>query len=364
MQIKNTLTALLFCLFVSVGIHAQTLVNGNPPLTQRMVDDVVDLFEWSLGVKMNDSQKAIVQQKLTAAWKANVRSEIEGTQQILDLHNRLQHLNDADLAKSRPEIRDGLVKLLREEKDDPVARMLVALYDSESQTPGGQPQPRTASSVPVKVGPGDLYGIYIATTKQLVAPGPGSSVQYGLTWKPGRDWITFLPGGKVFKWLPEEGLDNFDYEAGIRQHPPAQGSYVITGNTVTVSWPSGGGMVFKRTPDGELWEDRTNWTPLPKSTGLRLSGTWAVQWNEQSIQRTVTFTPDGRFEEHGLLNMINWQTQEIGQGAGKYDIRNNTLELCYNDGRVLHINFYVFAEELKKPKPSVIYINSFDFKPL
>jgi hypothetical protein len=359
------LTSLLFCLIFSTGSFSQTLVKGDPPLTQRMVDNVIDFFEWSLGVHLSESQKGLVTQKLSSAWQANNRSEMEGTGQILALYDQLQKLSNDDLAKQRPEITDGIVKLLRGDPNDAVARMLLSAYES---APKAAPNASvSASSVPapaVKVGPGDLYGIYIATTKQLVAPGPGSSVQYGLTWKPGRDWITFLPGGRVFKRLPDEGLENFDYNAAIRKYPPAEGSYVITGNIVRVSWPSGGGMTFKRTPDGELWQDSTNWTPLPKVSGLKLSGTWAVQWNEQSRERTITFTADGRFAEQGFLNMINWETQEIRQGSGTYNIRNNTLELRYTDGRVLHINFYVFADELKKPHPSVIYINSFDFSPL
>lgn len=364
-KLNTALTALFVCLILSSSIWAQTLVQGDPPLTQLMVDRVVDFFEWSLGVHLSAPQKEQVQRKLTNAWKVNDRSEIEGTGKILDLYMQLQSLTSEQLAQSRPEIREGLVKLLRDEKNDSVAKMLLSLYDSSSKESSNVPsRTSTATSAPVKVGPGDLYGIYIATTKQLIAPGPGSPVQYGLTWTPGRDWITFLPGGRVYARLPDEGLENFDYEAAIREHPPAQGSYVIAGNMVRVTWPSGGGRVFKRTPDGELWEDRTNYSPLPRATGLKLSGTWAVQWNEYSRQRTIRFSSDGRFAEQGLLNMINWEPRDKVAGSGTYRISNNTLELRYSDGRVLQINFYVFPEELKKPQPSVIYINSFDFRPL
>jgi hypothetical protein len=359
------LTTLFLCLVLSFRVQAQTLVQGQPPLTRVMVDRVVDFFEWSLGVRLTEAQKGQVQQKLTAAWKANDRSEIEGTQKILDLYMQLQSLSNEDLARARPDIRDGLVKLLREDKNDEVARMLVSLYDSKSNTAAAQPkQAATTPSAPVKIGPGDIFGIYIATTKQLIAPGPGSPVQYGLTWTPGRDWITFLPGGRVFARLPEEGLENFDYDAAVRKNPEARGTYVVSGNVVRVTWPSGGGKIFKRTADGELWEDRTNYTPLPKATGLKLDGIYAVQWNEQSRQRVIGFTPDGRFEERGFLDMINWHPRDIDHGSGTYRISNNTLELRYTDGRVLQINFYVFPEELNKPRPSVIYINSFDFTPL
>jgi hypothetical protein len=364
---KISLAAVLLVLsFLHLSIDAQTiLVDGRPPLTQIKVDHVVDFFEWSLGVHLSDSQKGQIQRKLTDAWKANDRSEIEGTGHILDLYDQLQKLSNEDLAKSRAELSEGVVKLLREEPNDAVAKMLLAAYEASAKTPTNASRTTSSpSAAPVKVGPGDLYGIYTATTKQLIAPGPGSMVQYGITWKPGRDWITFLPGGRVFARLPQGGLENFDYEAAIRKNPEARGTYTISANTIRVAWPSGGEKLFKRTPDGELWEDRTNYTPLPKASGLKLNGTYAVQWNEQSRQRVIRFTPDGHFAERGFLNMINWQPRDIDQGTGTYRITNNTLELSYTDGRVLQISFYVFPDDLKKAQPSTIYINSFDFTPL
>ena len=174
------LTTLFLCLLLSSGIQAQTLVQGQPPLTRVMVDRVVDFFEWSLCVRLTEAQKGQVQQKLTAAWKANDRSQIEGTQKILDLYMQLQSLSNEDLARTRPKIRDGVVKLLREDKNDDVARMLISLYDSASNTAASAPkQAATTASAPVKIGAGDIFGIYIATTKQLIAPGPGSPVQIG-----------------------------------------------------------------------------------------------------------------------------------------------------------------------------------------
>ena len=121
------LTAFFVCLVFSTTVSSQTLVAGDPPLTQPMVDHVIDFFEWSLGIHLSGGEKGQVQQKLTAAWKANARSEIDGTNQILNLYMKLQALNNEQLAQTRPEIRDGLVKLLREDKNDSVAKMLLGL---------------------------------------------------------------------------------------------------------------------------------------------------------------------------------------------------------------------------------------------
>src|SRR3954470_15136141 len=139
------LTTLFVCLVVSISVCSQTLVKGDPPLTQPMVDHVVDFFEWSLGVHLSESDKVQVQQKLTNAWKANDRSDIAGTNQILELYMKLQGLSNDQLAQTRLELREQLVKLLREEKDDDVAKMLLALYDSSPVAAAHTTKPASTS---------------------------------------------------------------------------------------------------------------------------------------------------------------------------------------------------------------------------
>lgn len=353
------------------------LVKLEPPLTQGMVDRVVDFFQWSLGVHLSTEQKTEVRQSLVNSWKRNDRAEINGTMELLKLHSGLSALSDDQLNQARGEVRSEVLKSLRAQPNDKIAAMLLSLYESSSRLTPSQLGKSTAASqpaappAPVKVGAGDLYGIYIATTKQLVAPGAGSSVQYGITWQPGRDWITFLPGGLFFARLPNEGLAGFDYAKAVQKNPEAAGTYKIQGNTIRITWAaSGTERVLKRTADGDLWEDKTNWTPLPKTNGMRLNGKYAVLWNEHSAKYHIRFTPDGRFEEFGMLKQINWDgyndiiwdPKDTPRGNGTYNIYDNTLELRYSDGRVIKISFYVFPEELKKNSPKEIYINSFDFK--
>jgi hypothetical protein len=354
------------------------LAGGSPPLTRQMVSTVVDFFEWSLSVRLSAEQRAQVQQSIVDSWKKNDRDEIGATLQLLGLHAELSKLSDEDLGKAREVVRAEVVKGLRQQPDDETARMLLSLHEASGRAvapraPAGAPRagPANAPRAPRKVGPGDLYGIYIATTKQLIAPGPGSPVQYGITWLPGRDWITFLPGGRFFARLPEEGL-TFDYEAAARKWPEAVGTYQVSGNLVRVKWAQPGfpDRVFRLDPSGELWEERTNWTPLPKGDGLRLDGRYAIVGNEYA-RAYIRFSPDGRFAEEGLLQHIGWKSlgtreeravAEVPRGSGTYNFGDSTLELRYDDGRVARINFYTFSEQLKEPRPKVIYINSFDFQ--
>jgi hypothetical protein len=387
-NISRTLIFLLCFFAAEVTVFTSTafsqeqdkvLVKTEPPLTQGMVNRIIDFFEWSLSVRLSAAQKAEVQQWLINSWKRNDKSEIEGTLQVLKLHSELSALSDEQLGQIRGHVRDEVLKSLREEPNDKIALMLLSLYESSRSNTnqasksniGNQTNSSPAS---VKVGAGDLYGIYIATTKQLVAPvdsaPPGSlmsgneMIKRGITWQPGRDWITFLPGGRFFARLPHEGLGGFDYAKAMQKNPEAAGTYKVQGNVIRITWAQPGfpERILKRTADGDLWEEKTNWTPLPKVNNLRLSGKYAVLWNEYSARNYIRFTQDGKFEESGMLQQIGWDRTEIPRGSGTYSIYDNTLELRYSDGRIEKINFYVFEEELKKNPPREIYINSFDFK--
>lgn len=344
------------------------LVKNEPPLTQEMVDRVIDFFEWSLGVRLSPAQKAELQKSTVNSWKLNDKATINGTLEVLQLYSRLSALSDERLSQVRSEIRNEVLKGLRQGPRDKVSDMLLSLYEASLHSGPNQPNRSNidgrskAPPASVNAGAGDLYGIYIAVTKQLIAPGPGSPVQQGITWTPTRDWMTFVPGGRFIARLPEEGLAGFDYAEAARKNPEAKGTYKVEGNLVRIAWAEGGGKTLKRSADGDLWEDRTNWTPLPKCDGLRLNGKYSVQWNEYSARNFIRFSRDGRFEESGLLQQIGWKRTEVRQGTGTYSIRDNTLELRYADGRIERINFYAFPEELKKPSPEVVYINSFDFR--
>ena len=344
------------------------LVKNEPPLTQEMVDRVIDFFEWSLGVRLSPAQKAELQKSTVESWKRNDKATINGTLEVLQLYSRLSALSDAQLSQVRGEIRDEVLKGLRQGPRDKVSDILLSLYEASLHPGPDQPNRSNTdgrSEIPpasVNAGAGDLYGIYIAVTKQLIAPGPGSPVQQGITWTPTRDWMTFVPGGHFFARLPEEGLAGFNYAEAVRKNPEAKGTYKVEGNLVRIAWAGGGGKTLRRSADGDLWEDRTNWTPLPRCNGLRLNGKYSVLWNEYSARNFIRFSRDGRFEESGLLQQIGWKRTEVRQGTGTYSIRENTLELRYADGRIERINFYAFPEELKKPNPEVVYINSFDFR--
>jgi uncharacterized protein (DUF2141 family) len=240
---------------------------------------------------------------------------------------------------------------------------------SRPATPG---TPASSPSVPPAPGRGGLSGIYHGVTRNVVAPGAGSSVASGITWTPGRDWMTFFPDGRVFLALPPTGVSHgFDWAVQCTRHETWCATYTVEGERVTIRWRTGETRVLTRR-DGMLWtQDRLNYLHLPSLDGLRLEGRFGVPWKDY-VPARIAFTRDGQFVEEGLLDGVSWDGSDysdaarairaVPRGAGTYEIRNNTLSLRYRDGRVVHVNMYIFPEELAKRQPEEIYINGFDLK--
>jgi uncharacterized protein (DUF2141 family) len=234
---------------------------------------------------------------------------------------------------------------------------------------------RRPSAPPARPGGGGLSGIYHGVNRQVVAPGPGSGVASGITWTPGRDWMTFFEDGRVYLALPEEGLGaRFDWERECQASPSWCASYRVEGDVVRIRWASGEQRVLRRASDGSLTtEDRLNYLPMERLNGLRLQGRYSIPWKTYSPV-TIEFTRDGRFREEDLLNNIGWmilrkyddpRDRDAARDAarrGSYSVRDNTLELRYDGGRTARITIYVFPQELRKSVPEEIYLNAHDFR--
>lgn len=237
----------------------------------------------------------------------------------------------------------------------------------------GELEPPAAPGLPI---PGALDGLYYGVTRSVVAPGPGSGVEAGITWEPAQDWMAFFPDGRVFLGLPPEGLAApFDWARECPPHPTWCARYTVDGGTVRIRWGSGEEKVFRQDEDGMLWsDDRFNYLPFDRLDGLRLDGRYHIAWKEAYAPTWIAFTRDGRFEEANVLQETGWRSLEVDDdpryeairavagGRGTYEVRDNTLVLRYDDGRVAPLALYIFPEERARPLPKVLYLHGFDFE--
>lgn len=98
--------------------------------------------------------------------------------------------------------------------------------------------------------------------------------------------------------------------------------------------------------------------PMPSVDGLKLEGRWHLPGAER--KRRIEFTAAGRFKDDGLLEDVGtlpvptWSgsrdvlyPQPPARGEGTYEIREFTLLLKYDDGRVWSADFSTYGPDPK-----------------
>lgn len=171
----------------------------------------------------------------------------------------------------------------------------------------------------------------------------------GMTGRVGPDFYTFLSDGRVFNGDPQEGLARPTvWEKECRY--AMCGTYTVgSGGQVRIQWqaPSSGGIALRMDAQGVLHGtggSSRSWRPLRLLEG-RLNGTYGVRgYNNQGTVTEITFTPDGRFRERGVLDYVNWDELSpenrralVAGGEGTYTLHRGTLELRYTGGPTAYL---------------------------
>ncbi|HLM02713.1 MAG TPA: hypothetical protein VK400_16795 [Pyrinomonadaceae bacterium] len=128
--------AVLIFSFLVITLPAQTtrndnvLVDGNPPLTQSMVEKSRDVFEFTFGGALNEDEKRIYQAELIKRWQINDAETIKAVQDLAGFHDKVSGLGREKLLVLQKEMREPLVKDLRAQSEkDALAKMLVGAFD-------------------------------------------------------------------------------------------------------------------------------------------------------------------------------------------------------------------------------------------
>ena len=121
------------------------LVQGNPPLTESMVARFTNFQAWLLEIPFTQPQKERVRAMLLRDWKKP--EGIEQNMTWLTLAAAIAPLTPDDREFARCDIQPGVLKNLREDKDSPDARWLVAAYDEAHPPIAAGSPPLTESMV-------------------------------------------------------------------------------------------------------------------------------------------------------------------------------------------------------------------------
>ena len=364
---KRILSPIMFLLIFSLGhfgiASAQeedvVLVQGNPPLTQLTVGKSIVLLEWALDIKLSPEHESQIKQALIRAWQTNDRKDINGALEIVEIYEKIAKLSDKERNDARGALQELILKSLRAEPDDELARLLLSAYQSSHSTNPRVTAPSTRSNSSTKnnlrVGADGFTGIYrLLRPRALNINNNVSESGYYI------EHITFLPSGHVYWALPPEGLLYFDPAVAQRAHPDDWGTYEIKNGEIHIlRGPSQSRYLITRS--GERLNNppslgKGTFRSVPAADGLRLEGSY----RRHQTEPTITFTAGGTFRDGGVFRYFGtlerpdgtvYQDDGIG-GSGTYIIEQNTLELRYSDGRVKRHPFIVFPENLSK-KPAL-----------
>jgi hypothetical protein len=136
---KLICSVILLASFVVSPIHARgahaapqagdaVLAEGQPPLTQEMVDQLVDFFGWAFEAQFTDAEREQFARQRVEEWKRGDREAVESAQKLLALRARILAAPEGERAGLRAGIRETILKELRKQSDE-TSRLLLGVYD-------------------------------------------------------------------------------------------------------------------------------------------------------------------------------------------------------------------------------------------
>jgi hypothetical protein len=204
--------------------------------------------------------------------------------------------------------------------------------------------PAPASAAAQRTG-GGLHGLYVGYKMRGLI---GLHTHF--------EYLAFFPNGNVIRYLPEEGLGNFDFREAVKSSRDYCGRYGVHSNQVSITW--GDDRPETATFAGKSFKiGGDSYFPAPDVTGLKLSGIYRREGADLA-RYSIQFTPDGRFAENGMLNLVAYSGSNTSPGRGTYSISDYTLHLNYSDGRRISLSFFIFPEDELQSRNS-IHVNTY-----
>ena len=123
------LCAVLLCGGGVVIVNAQggVLSAGNPPLTDSMMNRLVNLFEWSLQVEFSRQDRAELQRITVNYWKTNDAKSIQSVRDMLAFEQKMGSWSDEQKQQAQPQIKEKLLENFEQNQSDEMCSLLLAI---------------------------------------------------------------------------------------------------------------------------------------------------------------------------------------------------------------------------------------------
>jgi hypothetical protein len=180
----------------------------------------------------------------------------------------------------------------------------------------------------------------------------------------------FLTNGQAYfgNDFPFEGLDGVNTRIQAEIHRRDWGTYTFSNGRGVVKMPYGD--IPLRMEGNKLIITKNQadhaFIKMNPVDGATFSGTYTFSEYRGKIP-TITFTPDGRFNDAGAIEIMYHVTNECRNpaetpGSGTYEVKDYTLTFNYSDGRKIRIPFLGVDYDKSNPSPPTLVFSSVDQK--
>jgi hypothetical protein len=208
---------------------------------------------------------------------------------------------------------------------------------------------------------GVWMGIYMPITGMPIT---GSHIQ--------ERYLSFYGDGVLYSDIPRMGFAGADRET-LRNDPNIKdywGTWSASGSRGEARKPAvTHPFNIKLVSKDEIEYDSTHYYRCASVDGLKLNGAWTTfsdpadpALSAPGMHPVLHFQQDGRFRDDGLWATvlgIGLDDKMKSPGAGRYEIKDYTLILHYDDGRVRYSALTMFVKGKAEPSPKLLYIERF-----
>lgn len=179
-------------------------------------------------------------------------------------------------------------------------------------------------------------------------------------------FVTFYPDGKVYRRVPEGGLEGWDRAAAEADTPALWGTYKKVGpDKWEILWNESTRVGIVTREGKTLTYENTTVSPVASCEGLLLHGLYVQPGALESPYppNWLALLETGEFFDNALIGDVAYQNlampnpRTVESGKGQYRIGRNTLYLEYDDDRRLRVEIHTETEYLAGSELPLIFIN-------
>ena len=105
-------------------------IPGNPPLTQALVDQGIQFFEWLLDAPLTQEQRVQFRDSLVGSWKGHRQNEIDSTMNVFKFQEQLNSRSPEEREIVRASLCQKFLEGMRQTPNEVLSKWILNIYDS------------------------------------------------------------------------------------------------------------------------------------------------------------------------------------------------------------------------------------------